>query len=678
MENISIQIDNHNAHNGKQEFTTRNGKKEELTPHARKQCKYSKNFGDIRNYFAVSDDMFVSMPIDKVDLEIKYISKNEEKDEMKVVSKIEKKSVTRIKVGIFKFETEENLFLSLPHSEIIVETLVFLNENKLVMISKDPLYRIYIFTRNDDEFIHQSTIKVETYDEKIFLSNGKLFIHDEKLGSITKWDINTSKFEAYFLFNNSFKVDNMKLSFNGVLLFVYGRKHVDSLHKDPYPCISIYSADNGNKFTTYKYHDKTVNIDAVYLIASDIGARLLIVHHNNTVRKKNEKKYKYHICDPFFAPEKSEKSYVKADDLFKGFEAKGDEVFENKYIIKNDKIVDLIVKSNEITEKATTDSDKKMAKSKKTTEEATTDIDKTENEPFVIVKEYNYSKYFVTWTLKYEKYTLNNNMYIILEAKFQNDKIEQAETKTDSIAETKTDSIQIVPEIFFNSDKDIESFVNICDCLDNDDLIMVTYWGVLIWTFNTKNYKIELNHCWEDEGDEWDWNRIKVIKLFYEIDEETDEETFDIKNFNLKELKKKKSYFLPPSSYMNIIHYNPAFSQSKSSDDFRYLFNELIEKHIKDRFFLILYGQKLIEDIIKEDEEMLLRKLLNGCIEHIEKDEEALNTQIFRIFSQSIHEIFKNNPSFFEDFVIQVSLLCVLKADKKDQILKHLNHYQNY
>ncbi|RIB06800.1 hypothetical protein C2G38_2115273, partial [Gigaspora rosea] len=110
-------------------------------------------------------------------------------------------------IGIFNFETGYIFFLILPHSEIIVETLAFLDENKLIMISKDPLYRIYIFTRENNKFIHRSTIKVETYDEKIFLSNGKLFIYDENLGSITKWDIRTSKFEAYFLFDNSFDVD---------------------------------------------------------------------------------------------------------------------------------------------------------------------------------------------------------------------------------------------------------------------------------------------------------------------------------------------------------------------------------------------------------------------------------------------------------------------------------------
>ncbi|KAF0431423.1 hypothetical protein F8M41_005405 [Gigaspora margarita] len=314
--------------------------------------------------------------------------------------------------------------LNLPHSEIIDETLASLDgnnldENKLIMISKYPLCRIYIFTREDDGFIHKSTIKVETYGEKIFLSNGKLFIYDEKLGSITKWDIKTSKFEAFFLFNNSFKVDNMKLSDNGVLLFVYGRKREDNLHKDHYPCISIYFTDNGNKFTTF--------------------------HHNNTVKKQHEKKYKYDICDPF-APYIPGKSYVKANDLFKDFEAKCDEVFGNKYIIKNDKIVGF-------------NHDGKLEYSK---------------------------KFFVTWTLTYEY------MNVILTAKFKNDKIEQP---------YKSDSIQIIPELYLKSDKDSKEFVNICDCLDDDNFVMVTYWGIFVWTFNTKIYKIELNHCWEDEGD---------------------------------------------------------------------------------------------------------------------------------------------------------------------------------
>ncbi|RIB23058.1 hypothetical protein C2G38_2139922 [Gigaspora rosea] len=138
MVDTSIPIDDHNAHNGKQE---------KFTPHVREQSELSKNFGDIKDYFNVSDNMFVSMPI------------SEEKDEMKVIK--------------------------------------------------------------DDEDVS----KID-------------YIKRIKVGSITKWDINTPKFEAYFLFDNSFDVDDMKLSNNGVLLFVYGKKRKDIWYKDSYPCIT--------------------------------------------------------------------------------------------------------------------------------------------------------------------------------------------------------------------------------------------------------------------------------------------------------------------------------------------------------------------------------------------------------------------------------------------------------
>ncbi|CAG8801421.1 8257_t:CDS:2 [Gigaspora margarita] len=338
------------------------------------------------------------------------------------------------------------------------------------------------------------------------------------------------------------------------------------------------------------------------------------------------KKYQYHICDPFalYIPEES---FVDANKLFRDFEAKSGKIFENKYIIKNDKIVGFNQDGNLVIKRLIPDNDNwifylrnelkdfnrifissvsekiidLIVKSKKTTEETTTNV----------YKKYP-KKYFVTWTLKYKK------MNIFLTAEFKNDKIEQSETKSDSI--------QIVPDLYLNSDMEVENFVNICDCLDNDDLVMVAYWGVVIWTFNTKNYKIELNYSWENENNTLDLKGNEIFNLFYE----TSKENFDEKNFDIKKFK-KKSYFLPPSSYINMIHYNPAFSQP----------------HLQP-------PEDLIEDIIKEDEETLLQKLLNGCIKQIEEDEEILNSLIFNIFSQSITEI-------FNDFVTKISLLCILK-----------------
>ncbi|CAG8612877.1 15518_t:CDS:2, partial [Dentiscutata heterogama] len=438
-----------------------------------------KTFGDIKNYFTVSDDEFVAMPIERVEIERVRIERVEvkrdetesdkiERVKSKVVSKTEekyclkavKKNASRVQIGIFNFVNGEYLSLNIPHSEIMVESLAFLDGNKLVMISKDPLYRIYIFTHEKNKFIHKSTIKVESYNEKIFLSNEKLFIYDKNLGSITKWDIDTLKFEEYFLFDNSFDVDNMKLSENGVLLFVYGTKRMGNLHKDPYPCISVYSADHGNKFTTYTY-EKSCIIDTVYLIASDIGARLLIVFH------KNDDQYHYSICDPF-TPRIPGESYVNANYLFKDFEAERDKNFEYNHIVKSDKIVgfnsngtlvikklipdksdtwisylretlndsnsifissdsekikDLIRraddKSKETTDKTVIDKSKKMVG------KSTKDIGKSEETTAEVEK--TYSKYFISWTLKYE----NNNKHIILTAKFKKDNKKDDEPKSD-------------------------------------------------------------------------------------------------------------------------------------------------------------------------------------------------------------------------------------------------------
>ncbi|CAG8800380.1 10787_t:CDS:2, partial [Gigaspora rosea] len=345
--------------------------------------------------------------------------------------------------------------------------------------------------------------------------------------SITKWDINTSKFEAYFLFDNSFSVDNMKLSDDGVLLFVYGKKIVDNLREEPYPCISIYSADRGIRFTTFI-------IDAVYLIARDIGARLLVVYHKSY--KINKGNYRFSICDPF-AQYSPDKLYVKIKDLFKDFDVEFDNnfgnIFENKYIIKYDKIVGF----NNSGTLVIKDLIKDLIK---------------DTEP--------------NW-ISYLRNTLKDSDSIYMSS--ISEQIIGLINKEATFAIDKKPQYSkhlIVPAIYINASND-KKFLKECDCLDNDDLVMVTALGVLVWTFNTKNYKIELSYCWNDEGNSWDWNRIK-----------------------------KRSYLLPPSSYIGMIRHNFSFSQSESLKDDRYFAHELIEKHINDKFFIILYGQKLIED----------------------------------------------------------------------------------
>ncbi|CAG8744118.1 779_t:CDS:1, partial [Dentiscutata heterogama] len=146
----------------------------------------------------------------------------------------------------------------------------------------------------------------------------------------------------------------------------------------------------------------------------------------------------------------------------------------------------------------------------------------------------------------------------------------------------------------------------------------------------------------------------------------------------IKEIEKKnikKTYFFPPSTYTSMISYDSVFMQADSKK--KVFYDELIEKHINNKFFLFLYGKKLIEVIINKDQDMLLRKFCNGCINHIEKNDDVPDMQLFNIVSHSIIEIFKKDPAFFAEFIIKISLLCILNS-KNQFFLEHLHHYSSY
>ncbi|RIB27388.1 hypothetical protein C2G38_2160702 [Gigaspora rosea] len=197
-------------------------------------------------YFTVSDNKFVTVPIYE-----------------------EKKNI-----GIFDFKTKNQLTLNLPGPEFDVGCLAFIESGEFIM------FRIDSQINNELEYI----------DEIFIIPKGKLFIYNSDIGYVTKWDIGTLKFESYFLFKSYYDIKDIKLSDDGLLLFVYGTKvkiedDLDDsklFENDSYSTISIYLAKNEMKFTTYTYN-KSFRIDGFYLIASSIGARLLIMAYNTEV-----------------------------------------------------------------------------------------------------------------------------------------------------------------------------------------------------------------------------------------------------------------------------------------------------------------------------------------------------------------------------------------------------------
>ncbi|RIB08660.1 hypothetical protein C2G38_332376 [Gigaspora rosea] len=384
------------------------------------------------------------------------------------------------------------------------------------------------------------------------------------------------------------------------------------------------------KFTTYTYN-KSFRIDGVYLIASNIGARLLIMAHNTEANSNIQNQFQY----PCIVKSKKIigfidgnmngnidrkliiKELIRDEKNWIAFIRKTLEDSNNIYMSSlKGEIIDFIEKIKaEISEP----SDKII----ETTDDKTTDND-GDNVNFIYNK--TFTNYLVKWSVKCNK---TND---ILTAEFQ---------------ETM-DKINVRPEIY----SEAKSFVIECKCLENDDLIMITQDEIMfIWTFSTKK-KIQLIYLWK-------YNEV------------------------IDKLKDINYFFFPPPSYEVCVEHISFLQQNNTK---RFFLNELVDEHIENEFFLILYGEKLIKVLIDEDQDTLLQKLCNRCVKIIFESDKVLtpNIQLFRIISHSISEIFKVNPTFFADFVIQISFLCIfdqryLKRFLKNKIPpKHLYHYGYY
>ncbi|CAG8736837.1 15605_t:CDS:2 [Gigaspora margarita] len=174
---------------------------------------------------------------------------------------------------------------------------------------------------------------------------------------------------------------------------------------------------------------------------------------------------------------------------------------------------------------------------------------------------------------------------------------------------------------------------------------MVTYWGIFVWTFNTKIYKIELSHFWEDENGFWDWERKKVINLFYEIDEKT----FNENNFDIKELK-KKSYFLPPSSYINMIRYNPTFLMKRVHiSEIRKLISNINSDNWEESTKPIITKiTKAIRDEKPESEFDKIQKMIKKDAKERDRKLALETEEIFKkqaLEAEKIKKIFENQAS---------------------------------
>ncbi|CAG8684079.1 24381_t:CDS:2, partial [Racocetra persica] len=434
--------------------------------------------------------------------------------------------------------------------------------------------------------------------------------------------------------------------------------------------IYVFSLKSGMNMAFHEYDD-TIIIDKIYFIAYDAGERLLIISHNQFDDEPTT-----HLMDPF-----SLRIRVPATKLFET-----DVEIQDPYIIKFDNVIGII------------------------------------NQEVAI-----YSGLVRKDWIKYLREELGdyNRIFVLSDSKFITemineelaDKINKNFTKTLFTTEkdirhydgsylkwnlyfTPNDKPKSVPKIelealFYDKDKakwipvegEFKRIINPnfpppehtrklkiirCECLKNDDLLMLTTLGILIWTvYQQKGIRLH-----------YYWGRGKI----------RNEKSFNLeKTFLEKTFLNLESYTntFPDSKFQIIIKNKTLKFGSVGEGPKSFFFRELLEDYISDKFFIINYGSILMETFLFLKEDEWIEKLCKECYNLIFSTDGLKSTsdiQLLSIIVKVLPQLLKRHPIYLAKFLSQTAFTLPVTDHEMmldSDIIKisstpHLHHFGTY
>ncbi|CAG8624551.1 10786_t:CDS:1, partial [Scutellospora calospora] len=209
-----------------------------------------------------------------------------------------------------------------------------------------------------------------------------------------------------------------------------------------------------------------------------------------------------------------------------------------------------------------------------------------------------------------------------------------------------------------------------CEVLGNDDFVMITRIGIIIWTFRsskgTKTKEIKMHYYWNDCN-----GRLENFVF---------DHNGSLKEFDFSDLKFEDRFknwtserILPASSYITI-YYNldVVFGETL-------LFEQFLEENIFEEFYLTCYGKNLMETFILLKENKWIRSLGDSCIEKCMWDRNN-NHLIFKIPLLSIIfekfiELSENDPEFIASVLAIIAFIVPNNEISSDSISSHLSSY---
>ncbi|CAG8563789.1 19206_t:CDS:2, partial [Cetraspora pellucida] len=530
--------------------------------------------------------------------------------------------------------------LYFPNEHNVVNQLDFIKTGELIVALIEPVRCIYVFKLDQyNEWACSYRLELSYFCDAFITVEGKLILFDDKLFQLTIWDIITLTFEINYLIDWCYKVKHVEVNEGGEFLAVHAAYVQGENENTKKSMVYVFSLETGINIAFREYDERTI-IDKIYFIAYDAGERLLIVSRDQFNDEPTT-----HLMNPFAL-----KNPVPATKLFDT-----DVKIRDPYIIKFDNVIGLINGELAIYERLVrkdwihylrNDLDDynrifvisdsiyitKMIKDELSSEE---NIFKKSLEFPLGKTPLNYDGSFLRWNLystpsNKPKFGPRLEIEALLCYKVDQDKIEWR--PIDGIYKRAINPSFPPPE-HTKRLKIIE-----CKCLDNDDLLMLTTLGILIWTvYPPKGIRLH-----------YYWGRGKI----------SNEKEFNIGSIFLGIGDYPKIF--PESKFLIIIKNK---SLKFGGEERSFFFKELLEDYISDKFFMVNYGSILIEAFLFLKEDEWVEKFCKACHDIIftaDSLKSASNIQLLTIIIKVLPQLLQRNSAYLNKFLSQIAFVMPL------------------
>ncbi|KAF0493216.1 transient receptor potential cation channel subfamily a member 1-like [Gigaspora margarita] len=564
----------------------------------------------------------------------------------------------------------KDLFFPNPHN--IVNNLAFTKSGNLVVALTGPTHHIYIFNLRHNEWIESTKFELSYFCDAFITVEGKLILFDDQIFQLTKWDISTLAFETNCMIDWCYKVWHVEVNQGGELLAVYAvYLHEDTPKKSK---LYIYSLKNGINMAIHDYDESKI-VDSMYFIAYEAGERLLIRSRNPF-----NDELSIELMDPFTlkTPVSAKKLLESNEQIRDPFIIKSDKKSDNIIGVINDSLgicellelfqtdwITYLRKElgdyNRIFVLSDTEKIAKMINDELDDEEKYF-IDK-ENSPKIEDRP-TYPGKFLTWRLSYKNPNTSGSA-IEIEAQVL-DQI-SGDWRPVEGESTRTVTPNFQPPEHTRKLKIIQ-----CECLNNDDLLMLSNFGVLIWTVYPPK-GIRLHYYWGRA-------KIRNIKTFNLYLGHVNENPFHLPT-NLKTYANA----FPDSKFQIIIkNKNLTFGEKKDS-----YFKELLEDYISDKYFIINYGSILMDTFLFLKDDEWVEKFCQTCYDLTFSAEGLRSTsdiQLLSIIIEVFPQLLQRHPIYLARFLSQTGFVMPLAdseliLDSEIASLlptQHLAHFGTY